>query len=327
MSFLMNIGITTTVPIEPLFASGNVPYDLNNVFISSNNPVKYIEFAEESGYPATVCSWIKGLYSVAIEKKMDLVVGVIRGDCSNTDSLLETLESKKIRTYPFSYPYPKDEKALKIEIERLMRFLNVSYSDIDAVLPKIEEARNLAWKIDELTYRENKIHSEENHSYLISTSDFNSNLDLYIKNAKNIIEISEARDPIKHSIRLGYVGVPPIFLDIYNFLEKNGAYVVFNEVQRQFSMPYPTLNWMDRYLSYTYPYSIFDRIRDIKKEIKTRKIDGLIHYVQSFCHRQITDMVLKENIDVPILTIEGNQPINLDERTKIRLESFIDMLL
>ncbi len=323
----MNIGITTTVPIEPLFASGNVTYDLNNVFISSQSPAKYIDFAEESGYPASVCSWIKGLYSVAIEKKMDLVIGVVRGDCSNTDSLLETLENKKIRTYPFSYPYPKDKNALKIEIERLMRFLNVSYSDIDAVLPKIETARKLAWKIDELTYHENKIHSEENHIYLISTSDFNGDLDLYIKNAKNLIEISKDREPIKHSIRLGYVGVPPIFLDIYNFLEKNNAYVVFNEVQRQFSMPYPNLNWMDRYLSYTYPYSIFDRITDIKKEIKIRKIDGLIHYVQSFCHRQITDMVLKENIDVPILTVEGNQPINVDERTKIRLESFIDMLL
>lgn len=323
----MNIGITTTVPIEPVFASGNVPYDLNNVFISAKNPAKYIEFAEEAGYPSTVCSWIKGLYSVAIQENMDLVVGVVRGDCSNTDSLLETLENNKIKTYPFSYPYPKNNRSLNTEIEKFMHFLKVTNSQINQILPKIELARRLAWKIDELTYMENKIHSEENHIYLVSTSDFNSDLDLYIKNAKNLIETTKERDPINHSIRLGYIGVPPIFLDIYKFLEKNMAYVVFNEVQRQFSMPYPDLNWIDRYLEYTYPYSIFDRIKDIKKEIKKRNIDGLIHYVQSFCHRQITNMVIKENIDIPILTVEGNQPINLDERTKIRLESFIDMLL
>jgi benzoyl-CoA reductase/2-hydroxyglutaryl-CoA dehydratase subunit BcrC/BadD/HgdB len=323
----MKIGITTTIPIEPVFASGNVPYDLNNMFISSKNPAKYIEFAEEVGYPSTVCSWIKGLYSVAIQENMDLVVGVVRGDCSNTGSLLETLESKNIKTYPFSYPYPKNSSSLKREIEKLMHFLKVTHIQIDQILPKIELARRLAWKMDEITYKENKIHSEENHAYLVSTSDFKSDLDLYIKTIKELIENAKDRAPIPHSIRLGYIGVPPIFLDIYKFLEKNKAYVVFNEVQRQFSMPYPDLNWSDRYLKYTFPYSIFDRIKDIKKEIEKRKIDGLIHYVQSFCHRQITDLVLRENIDVPILTVEGNQPINLDERTKIRLESFIDMLL
>jgi len=123
------------------------------------------------------------------------------------------------------------------------------------------------------------------------------------------------------------LGVPPIFNDLYSFIESLSARVVFNEMQRQFSMPYPTNSLLEQYLSYTYPYDIFNRIKDIKKEIKRREIDGLIHYVQSFCFRQIEDTILKKTLKLPILTIEGDQPSPLDSRNKTKLEVFIEMLL
>ena len=37
-------------------------------------------------------------------------------------------------------------------------------------------------------------------------------------------------------------------------------------------------------------------------------------------------MVLRANIDLPILTVEGDIPAEVDNRTKIRLESFVEML-
>ncbi|MCD6309779.1 MAG: 2-hydroxyacyl-CoA dehydratase, partial [Candidatus Eremiobacteraeota bacterium] len=127
-------------------------------------------------------------------------------------------------------------------------------------------------------------------------------------------------------IRLGYAGIPPIFSDIYKFLEKQGARVVYNEVQRQFSMPLGGENLVDQYLKYTYPYSIQDRIKDINTEIKRRNIVGLIHYVQSFCHHQIEDIVLRKNVKIPVLTLEGDRPGPLDMRSRLRLEAFIETL-
>ena len=82
-----------------------------------------------------------------------------------------------------------------------------------------------------------------------------------------------------------------------------------------------------QYYDYTYPYDNNFRIKEIKKQIKMRKLDGLIHYTQSFCHRAIEDIILKENLDIPILNIQGDKLNVLDSRTKLRLEAFMDMLL
>ena len=80
------------------------------------------------------------------------------------------------------------------------------------------------------------------------------------------------------------------------------------------------------YLNFTYPYDIYRRIEDINNNIKLRNLDGIIHYTQSFCFRGIEDIVLRKKLDIPILTIEGDKPGELDSRTKLRIEAFIDML-
>jgi len=46
-----NIGFTTSVPVEVIFAAGYRPVDLNNVFITDDNPGKLIEVAENAGFP------------------------------------------------------------------------------------------------------------------------------------------------------------------------------------------------------------------------------------------------------------------------------------
>ena len=48
--------------------------------------------------------------------------------------------------------------------------------------------------------------------------------------------------------------------------------------------------------------------------------------MQAFCYRTIEDIILKESLDVPVITIEGDLPKSLDTRTKLRIEAFIEML-
>jgi benzoyl-CoA reductase/2-hydroxyglutaryl-CoA dehydratase subunit BcrC/BadD/HgdB len=91
-------------------------------------------------------------------------------------------------------------------------------------------------------------------------------------------------------------------------------------------MPGKTYEIVDQYLEYTYPYHIRFRLEDIKREIRRRRLDGIIHYVQAFCFRQIEDMIIRNELDLPVLTIEGNRPGRIDVRTKIRIEAFLDML-
>ncbi len=88
----------------------------------------------------------------------------------------------------------------------------------------------------------------------------------------------------------------------------------------------PDQNLVDQYERFTYPYDIFARIEDIKTEVKRRSLDGLIHYTQSFCYRSTQDILLRENIRMPILTLEGDRAGQVDPRTKLRLEAFVDVL-
>jgi benzoyl-CoA reductase/2-hydroxyglutaryl-CoA dehydratase subunit BcrC/BadD/HgdB len=146
------------------------------------------------------------------------------------------------------------------------------------------------------------------------------------KKVDSFLAEAEIRPPLSEGVRLGYVGVPPIVADLYAYLEELGARVVFNETQMQFAMLDSTDDIVEQYLMYTYPYDVFGRIVDIKEEIEKRRIGGLIHYVQSFCHHQIEDLILQKEIPVPVLTLECDRPGNLDLQSRLRLEAFVNML-
>jgi len=121
--------------------------------------------------------------------------------------------------------------------------------------------------------------------------------------------------------------VPSVYArDLYRYLESNSARVVFNEIQRQFAMPEPGDSLAEQYSNYTYPYSIYERVKDITTELHQRQVDGVIHYVQAFCYRGIGDIIFRDTIDLPILTLEGNDDFSLTHHTKTRVEAFLDML-
>ena len=323
---MSKVGFTTTIPIEILLAAKKVPVDLNNIFI--NHPAKkdLLEKAESDGFPRNVCSWIKGIYSVVLNTDISEVIAVIQGDCSNTQALMETLQFKGIKAIPFFYPYDRDRQLLSLSLKKLMDHYGVNEEQSLKKKRELDRTRKKIHYIDELTWKENIVSSEENHYFQVCTSDMNQNLQAFESEIDGFLSSVQKHTVFREKIRLGYIGVPSIFSDLYSFIEGLNARVVFNEMQRQFSMPYFTASLLEQYLRYTYPYDIFTRIEDIKNEVKRREIDGLIHYVQSFCFRQIEDAILKKTLKLPMLTIEGDQPSSLDSRNRTKLEVFIEML-
>lgn len=321
----MKIGFTTSFPIEIVYAAGHIPVDLNNVFVtgSAND---FIESAEFQGYPRNICSWIKGMYSVARETDIDVVVGVVEGDCSNTHSLMATLADEGIEIIPFSFPFSKDRTLLEREITKLEKHFEVEHSAVIKWKKRLDKIRKKLITLDELTYKENKVTGFENHLWLVNSSDFNGDPDDFERRLDQFLSEAVTREPQKAEFRFALLGVPPIITDLYEYMEEMNCQIVFNEVQRQFSMPHLEENIIDQYLSYTYPYSIFDRLNDIKPELEKRNIDAVLSYSQSFCHLQIDTMIIKKHLDYPVLTVEGDQPGKLDARTKLRIESFLDML-
>jgi len=320
------VGITTTIPIEVVFAAGYRPLDLNNAFITSPSAARMVEDAEAEGFPRNMCAWVKGIYTAVREVGVKRVVGVCQGDCSNTHALLEVLQTEGVEVMRFDYPYDRKEGMLGREMKKLAEGFGTTVEAGEEMRRRLEPLRVLAREIDELTWKENKVSGEENHLYLINCSDMKGDYETYEREMREFVETAERRERWKPQIRLGYVGIPPICGGLYSFVEKLGAGVVFNEMQRQFSMPHAANSLLEQYLCYTYPYDVFFRMEDIQREIRRRKIQGLIHYVQSFCFRQIQDRILREMVEVPVLTLECDRPAELDERSKTRLQAFVEML-
>jgi benzoyl-CoA reductase/2-hydroxyglutaryl-CoA dehydratase subunit BcrC/BadD/HgdB len=325
---MKKIGITTTVPVEVLIAAGYQPVDLNNVLVNDPDPGRLITIAERAGFPLNCCSWIKGIYGVCLDSGIEDVLCVTSGDCSNTIMLMEVLKLKGLNAMPFAYPDHPDPHLMQHDLEALAATLGTTPAAADKVRKELQPARDLALKLDELTWKQNTASGWENHLWLVSASDFNGDYHKYQRELQSLLDICSGRRPYPDGeTRLAYIGVPSVYArELYPYIEKHGARVVFNEVQRQFAMPEPGLSLAEQYTNYTYPYSINERLKDIKTELRRRHIDGVIHYVQAFCHRGIGDIVMRHAIGLPVLTLEGNADFFLNNHVKTRIEAFLDMI-
>jgi benzoyl-CoA reductase/2-hydroxyglutaryl-CoA dehydratase subunit BcrC/BadD/HgdB len=321
------VGFTSTIPVEIILAAGDIPIDLNNLFINDPESLRYVRLAEEAGYPRNICGWIKGLYGVVVDTGcVDVVIALTQGDCSSTLALVETLMVHGVSVIPFEYPFSRDRDLLRLQIAKLAKALG---QDIHAGQEWLERLRPLRMKlaeIDRLTWQEGTVSGSENHALLVSASDFCGDVIAFQNRIDDFLKEISKRKALPGDIRLGYIGVPPVWSGLHDYLELQGARIVFNETQRQFSMSSAERDIVEQYLRYTYPYGVFARLEDITAAVSERAIDGIIHYTQSFCFRQIEDMIFRKKLQIPILTIEGDQPAPLDDRTRLRINAFIEML-
>lgn len=325
---MKKIGITTTVPIEVLIAAGYNPIDINNIFVTSENHLDYIDKSEKDGFPKSLCAWIKGIYGATLDNDINEILGVIGGECSNSKALSEVLSTKGVKITDFSYPHSHNINDLKIEINKIIDIYKTDLDKVEEVRVRLNKIRDLATEVDKLTYIENKATGFENHLLQLCCSDFDGDYLKYEDFLKMKIREISKRDSKQYKIRLGYIGVPPMTGDIFEFVNLHDANFVFNEVQREFAFPRAkeAKDIYEQYHDYTYPYDFDFRIKKVIEQIKLRKLDGIIHYTQAFCYRAIEDIMVKNSLDIPVLNIEGDKLTSLDARTKLRIEAFVDML-
>lgn len=321
------IGITSTIPSEVIYAAGYAPVDLNNVFINAEDPYALVEAAESDSFPRNYCAWMKGIYgALKANPEIQKIIGVIQGDCSNTVSLLDLLSHRGYEVFTFAYPVDASEGELAREIEKLCGVLGTTREDAEKAKTQLDKVRAVALAIDDLTWRRNSVTGRENHLALIETSDCRGNPPELERELATRLDNISAREPFAANLRLGLVGVPPIVSDLYEVVEGIGGRVVYNEVQREFAMPHGRSDLAGQYASYTYPYGAGRRAAEIRRQAKTRSLDGIIHYVQSFCYHQLDDIVIKETVGIPALTLEADKPGPLDLRSRLRLEAFFETL-
>jgi benzoyl-CoA reductase/2-hydroxyglutaryl-CoA dehydratase subunit BcrC/BadD/HgdB len=178
---MKSIGITTTVPLEVLLAGGYQPLDLNNILVNDPDPTRLVNIAERAGFPLNCCTWIKGIYGVCLDKGIDNVLCVTSGDCSNTVMLMETLKLRGINATAFAYPDLPDPRLMRSVLETLANAFGTTLDAAEKVRQQLKAARDLVLKLDELTWKENKVSGGEDHLWLVSASDFNGDHHKYLR--------------------------------------------------------------------------------------------------------------------------------------------------
>ncbi len=266
---MRKIGMTTSIPVEAVFAAGCIPVDLNNVFITAPDPAALVAQAEHDGFPRSACGWIKGIYSAARQYSilntqyampLDAIIAVVEGDCSQTQAMVETLEDQGMEVIPFSYPYGRDRDMLRLQIDKLIDRLGATWDGALDWKRRLDTIRRKVARIDELTWQTGSASSYENHYYQVNCSDFLGNPDAFDREVDDFLSLpsegrvgegsesgragewsesanslpaagrvgvgSESANPLpsegrvgEGSLRLGYIGVPPIFTDFYDFIE------------------------------------------------------------------------------------------------------------
>jgi benzoyl-CoA reductase/2-hydroxyglutaryl-CoA dehydratase subunit BcrC/BadD/HgdB len=322
----IRIGITTTLPIEVLWAAGLRPVDLNNLFISRGDAEEAVREAEGVGFPRSTCAWIKGIYATARAEGFARVVVVTGGDCSNAAALGEVLEDDGVDVVAFAFPPARDREAIAREIEALARTVGTTLEAAEQIFRRLSRSRALLRELDDLTWREGAVSGRENFDWLLRACDFGEGVAEFEEDVGRFVSGARARPERKARVRLGVAGVPPINDDLFEFLDRLGAAVVFNELPRQFALLGGGEDLAEAYTAYTYPYGVRPRLDDILKEVARRRIDGLVHYVQAFCYRGIQDILLRRAVPIPVLTLEGERPGPLSAQQRLRIETFVEML-
>jgi benzoyl-CoA reductase/2-hydroxyglutaryl-CoA dehydratase subunit BcrC/BadD/HgdB len=321
------IGITTTVPSEVIFAAGLVPVDLNNLFITAEHPGELVEEAERAGFPRNCCAWIKGLYAACRRARIRKVVGVLRGDCSNTLALLEVLQSEGVEAIEFAYPAQRRPELVRSAIEDFAARLGTTLAAAEAWRERLVPVRRLLAELDGLAWQTGQVTGAEAHLWMVSASDFRGDPAAFARELSAFLAEARRRPPPSPALPILLAGVPPIKSDLFATIERLGARVVYDEMPREFTMAASAREYLwDIYCHYVYPYDVFFRVERLATEATRRSARGAIHYVQSFCYRQIQDRLLRERLALPVLTLECDRPGELDAGARTRLEAFVESL-
>ncbi|GHV22105.1 2-hydroxyglutaryl-CoA dehydratase [Planctomycetales bacterium] len=324
---MLTVAITTTIPAEVIFAAGGKVVDLNNVFIADADAAGLVETAERAGLPANTCAWVKGLYATAHRSAASAVVGVVEGDCSPNAALLDLLADAGMKIIPFAYPRANDYAAFDRAIGELETVFGVTRAQTEAMKKRFDAARRLVKIIDDAAWQKMNIPSGVSFAAQLLTTDMLGDLDRAAAELTATVKKYAAAAAGADKTPLAAVGVPTMIGDLWDVIENAGGRVVYHEVPHQFSRAdFIGADVVETYRHFTYPANARRRLAEIVAQCEKRRARGIVHYVQSFCHRQLHDLLLRRAVDLPVLTIEADRPALTDGRNLTRIEAFLEQL-
>jgi benzoyl-CoA reductase/2-hydroxyglutaryl-CoA dehydratase subunit BcrC/BadD/HgdB len=316
-------GITALVPPEIIYGSGWYPMDVNNWIPGSDARPR-----------SKLCAWTASWREAILEGslKMDALVVVAGGDCHNALADGQAAARRVKRTHFFFYPFDGDAGYLKQQFMALEDFLGEGRSvKMDPAhrrraIAAVAAAKELGLRLDRAR-SDGKADPEQAFKLLISFSDLEGDPVAFERKVRTALagpglQVDEERP------RVALIGVPPIYRDFHAVCREAGLQVVFDELPYEFlRLGGDDLASLARsYSTYTFARPVQYRLDFLKRELRRRKINGIVHYAQFTCHHLLEDRLLREELDWPMLTVQGDLPGATPAQARLRLEAFGELL-
>ena len=323
------VGIFSTIPVEVLFAAGLVPVDVNNLFVGHQDPAALLRVADAAGVPRNLCAWTRGLYGAAAAANLKRLVVVPRGDCTNNVTMARFLAAAGVTVAEFNYPLEEADKEghLAHELELFADQFGTRMAEVKRTFEDLRVVRQRLHEIDELNWQARRLPGAEARLLLLEATDMAGNPSLFLRRLERGLrrggKLASSTGPT-----VAVFGVPNIIGGLVETLEDLGAFVALCETERDFAMLPPAATLEQQYLDYAYPYGIDARLARFTRELEVRRVDGLVLYAQAFCHHNLEQArVQRELAGIPTVVIEGDVPAGPTPRDRIRLETFVGLLL
>ena len=335
------IAIFSTCPVEILLAAGLVPADVNNLFVTSPDPLQLLEDADGMGMPAGICAWTRALVGTTVRHRFRRVLVVTRGDCANNAIVGRLLLPEDVEVIPFDYPAdgPRRSARLRRELARLMQRLGVDAAVAEATFRGLRDIRELLAAIDRAG-AEGRLPASVVRACLLDSTDFGGDPDAFrLRLARTLSEATPgcggagllpANGPgagDRGRPRVAVFGVPSILRGLAECIESLAAHVVLWETESDFAMIPPAGTLEKQYLAYAYPYGIQRRVARFLELARARRVDGILVYSQAFCQHNL-ELVWARKVfsDWPMLVVEGDLPGEISARERTRMEAFVEVL-
>jgi hypothetical protein len=310
---LGTVGITALVPPELVYGCGQTPFDLNNTVPTS-----------ECVPRGKLCAWTATWRDMLLrgELRVDRLVVVAGGDCHNALVDGQRVAAGGIPTHYLFYPFDGDEDEMRKQLASLEAFLGGIVDQVAMV--RVADVKDLCIQLDVARCRRQVLGSRV-FNHLVQLCDLGGDVDRFEASARRILAEGHTEVP---ETRIALVGVPPIYPDFHEVCEGFGMQVVFDELPWEFArMGGRSLDTLARnYAGYTFARDLEYRFDKLEGELARRRVEGVVHYTQYACHHVLEDDMLRERLDLPMLTVQGDLARKCPEQERLRLEAFAELL-
>lgn len=319
------IGFTAPIPLEILIACGRQPVDLRQLFLSAEDPGALIEEAELAGFPVDCDPWIKGFYGCILRHGIREVITVTH-DRPGINELTALLSLHDVKVIPFTYPADRSAESLALEIKKLARYFGAAPVEINQARQKLNGIRSKLQKIDR-QFRENpRGSSREVIDLQLAACDMRGDPQAFEDEVDHFQAHTERPSWRSNQLQLACLGDLPLCRNIFESLEEQGASVIYSEQGRQSSMPFNTDSLVEQYRQFTLPYDIFSRMAFCQEDLSNIPINGIILISSNRPEQGIEEILIRQQLKYPLLTLHNTRPGDLDTANRLRTEAFLTSL-